>query len=240
MTTPERLRRRQRIESTLVAILCVLLVASTLVIRADETEDDRALQLQADRNSAIVDCLTSYAADLTDALRDRDTVNKTATAAEKEWVSTFLRLVEDQTPPSDAREQFITASQRYKRIIDELQRTEAVNPYPEISECLNEAVTDAAMAYVLSAYSPTRRAVTCMGRPVTIRGGRGDDVITGTDGNDVIRTFRGKDIVSAGRGRDAICGGRGNDIINGGQQRDEARGNRGVDFCIQVEVARSC
>jgi hypothetical protein len=69
----------------------------------------------------------------------------------------------------------------------------------------------------------------CAGRPVTIEGTAGNDVLVGTrapdvidgrGGNDVIRGKGGDDIICGGPGRDRIFPGGGNDIVRGGRDVD--------------------
>lgn len=189
---------------------------------------------QADRNQVVVSCLTSWVADLTDALQDRDVVNNTARAAQRETWREIHRWLTDETPDPN-RVEMIRAIDRFLIILRRLDRTTAINPYPEIDRCLTPSEIRAAMLLV-SAHPVAQ----CFGRPVTIRGSSQKDVIHGTDGADVIRGFRGDDLIHAGAGNDLICGGRGQDTLNGGQDRDSARGQRGSDFCIQVEKPRSC
>lgn len=198
-----------------------------------------AVSAQADRNTAIAACLTTYAGDLTDALQDRDVIIKTARAAEREVWRTFLRLIDSEESPPDARQTMVRAIERYQEILRRLQRTDAINPYPDIAECLSaEAAAAATLTYRLMSYHP--RKTTCYGLQATIRGSLGDDVIHGTDKGDVIRAYGGNDIIHGAKGNDYICGGRGDDTINGGQDYDRARGQRGSDFCVQVEAPRSC
>jgi hypothetical protein len=56
----------------------------------------------------------------------------------------------------------------------------------------------------------------CDGRPATIVGTPGDDVIVGTPGPDVIAARDGNDIVWGLAGDDVICGGPGSDLLVGG------------------------
>jgi len=90
---------------------------------------------------------------------------------------------------------------------------------------------------------------TCAGLDVTILGGSGPDVLTGTPGDDVILAGDGPDVVVAGGGDDVICGGpgadsldggpgndriigeEGNDTISGGGGKDRLIGGRGADVC---------
>jgi len=73
---------------------------------------------------------------------------------------------------------------------------------------------------------------------LTVRGGAGDDMITGGpfrdrlrggSGNDVIRGAQGNDRIWGNSGRDTILGGSGNDRLRGGTGRDIIRGNSGDD-----------
>jgi Ca2+-binding RTX toxin-like protein len=79
---------------------------------------------------------------------------------------------------------------------------------------------------------------TCNGKPATIVGTTGVDVITGTSAADVIVTGHGRDWITAGAGNDTICtgpgrdvirSGTGNDTINAGPARDILLGGTGND-----------
>jgi VCBS repeat-containing protein len=79
---------------------------------------------------------------------------------------------------------------------------------------------------------------TCNGRPATIVGTAGVDVLTGTSGPDVIVAGSGRDWITAGSGDDTICsgaardiirGGDGNDTVNAGPDRDVVLGGVGND-----------
>ncbi len=78
----------------------------------------------------------------------------------------------------------------------------------------------------------------CNGRPATIVGTAGNDVLRGTSGADVIVGLGGNDIIEGLAGADIICGGAGddliragwgNDVVLAGQGRDVVRGSRGND-----------
>lgn len=56
--------------------------------------------------------------------------------------------------------------------------------------------------------------------PVTLRGGAGDDVLTGGSKNDVILGEDGDDVLSGGDGKDTILGGFGDDELNGDAGND--------------------
>lgn len=78
----------------------------------------------------------------------------------------------------------------------------------------------------------------CNGKPATILGTAGDDVLRGTSGadvivalggNDTIDGLAGNDVICAGNGNDVIRAGWGNDVVFGGNGRDVVRGSRGND-----------
>jgi Ca2+-binding RTX toxin-like protein len=69
----------------------------------------------------------------------------------------------------------------------------------------------------------------CAGRPATIVGSPGDDVIGGTAGPDVIAGRGGSDVIMGLGGNDRICGGRGDDNLAGGGDDDRLRGDGGRD-----------
>ncbi|HSG79152.1 MAG TPA: CapA family protein, partial [Acidimicrobiia bacterium] len=63
-------------------------------------------------------------------------------------------------------------------------------------------------------------AASCGGRPATIVGTDGDDVLVGTDGPDVIAGRGGRDIIWGRGGDDILCGGPGMDVLLGGPGAD--------------------
>jgi len=70
---------------------------------------------------------------------------------------------------------------------------------------------------------------TAPGRPCTIRGTDGPDVLTGTSGADVICAGAGDDRVSGRGGDDVIVGGDGDDTLLGGAGHDLLQGGWGSD-----------
>jgi len=70
---------------------------------------------------------------------------------------------------------------------------------------------------------------TCRGRPATILGTDGNDVITGTPGPDVIVGLGGNDVIDALDGDDVVCGGEGRDSVRGGPGKDKLDGQDGDD-----------
>jgi len=71
--------------------------------------------------------------------------------------------------------------------------------------------------------------VQCLGRPVTMTGTSGNDVLTGTPKRDVIRALGGDDVIDALGGNDRVCAGAGNDRVNGRSGRDVVAGGAGND-----------
>lgn len=75
----------------------------------------------------------------------------------------------------------------------------------------------------------TVTAPLCFGRPATIFGTDGNDLIFGTDGNDVIAALGGDDSINGLGGHDRICGGEGADTVIGGSGNDRLSGGAGPD-----------
>lgn len=78
-----------------------------------------------------------------------------------------------------------------------------------------------------------------------LRGGSGDDRLTGGLGSDVLRGGSGADRLSGGLGSDVLYGNGGADTLDaqdGGQGNDIARGGRGSDSCTadRRDVRRFC
>jgi Ca2+-binding RTX toxin-like protein len=65
--------------------------------------------------------------------------------------------------------------------------------------------------------------------PVTMRGGPGDDTLSGGSGPDKLIGGAGDDDLSGHAGNDLIFGGSGNDTISGGSGNDMLRGGPGKD-----------
>lgn len=80
------------------------------------------------------------------------------------------------------------------------------------------------------------RAVSCEGRPATVLGTMGDDVLEGTDGDDVIVARGGDDVVTAWAGDDVVCGGDGDDTIDAGYGRDRVWGGDGDDRLVGPDL----
>ena len=71
---------------------------------------------------------------------------------------------------------------------------------------------------------------TCAGRPATIVGTAGNDVIYGTVGDDVIVTGAGRDWIRARAGNDVICAGVAPDVVSGGDGEDIVDTGTGRDI----------
>jgi Ca2+-binding RTX toxin-like protein len=69
----------------------------------------------------------------------------------------------------------------------------------------------------------------CAGKPVTIGGTAGNDVLTGTAGADVISSGAGNDEIKGLKGKDLECGGNGKDTLRGGKGKDKLLGEAGKD-----------
>ncbi|MCU0281620.1 MAG: proprotein convertase P-domain-containing protein [Acidimicrobiia bacterium] len=70
---------------------------------------------------------------------------------------------------------------------------------------------------------------TCDGKPATILGTSGDDILTGGSGDDVILGREGNDTINGGDGADTICGNKGDDTLDGGNGQDALFGGNGRD-----------
>ena len=91
-------------------------------------------------------------------------------------------------------------------------------------------VTIPASAGAVDPQSTVKR--TCAGRPATIAGTAGRDLLRGTRRADVIAALGGNDRVEGLRGNDLVCGGAGRDRLLGGRGSDRLIGGRGRDTCL--------
>ncbi len=89
---------------------------------------------------------------------------------------------------------------------------------------------DFALARYQSSVVPEN--LTCQGRPPTVIGTPGDDILVGTEGNDVIHGLEGNDTIIAQGGDDIVCGGTGDDLIFGGPGGDVIEGGDGIDQLV--------
>lgn len=195
-------------------------------------------KVAAAKNTALIGCLTDYAAAMTDALQDRDAIAVLARGASVELWKTFRDLLVDPPAGDAGREVFLNALRTYLRTLAQVSRTADINPYPDLVGCL-EGIGVNEPGFKLAAYSVPNRSY-CLNRRVTIKGSRHDDIIHGTDGPDVIRTYGGSDLIVSGAGRDLICAGWGQDFINAGRGYDAARCGPGRDSAQQTEKRRNC
>ena len=241
MTTPERIRRRQRIETTLVVIAMILVGVQQVYFNLDERAEDRANEAaeRADdeRREAELACVTSYALDLTDALRDRDAVATVTRGAQIELWVTFGDLVENPRPAPKARGTFLAAKDDFLRTLRRLDSTVSLNPYPDPRECFKAIKPVGELAIRLVAYHGVKL---CFGQKPTIRGTKNGDVLQGTNRRDVIVSFSGPDLIVAAGRRDRICSGPGADVVNGGRGFDRVNCGKGVDLVQSVEYRKRC
>jgi Ca2+-binding RTX toxin-like protein len=70
---------------------------------------------------------------------------------------------------------------------------------------------------------------TCAGKPVTVGGTAGNDLLAGTAGADVIAGGAGNDKITGLAGKDTVCAGDGKDKVNGGKGNDNLLGQGGQD-----------
>lgn len=201
-----------------------------------------ATKAQATRNTAIVKCVTDWVRDETDALQDRDGVNKAARAASRDLWKSIRGLT--AVPPTNSREVLLASIDRYMKILGRVDRNELVNPYPEIADCLQDVTaTEPILALGFQTVGFTmapRYDDSCFGRRITIRGTFGDDNIHGTDGPDVIFAYSGSDLIIGGKGNDYVCARFGDDTVIGGQGFDYVDCGGGDDVALQSERARYC
>jgi len=245
---------------SVVVLLAVVLPGMVRIEQLTNNLDDQAeqvqaqadaIQAQADRNSRIATCLTNYATELTDALLDRDTVNKIGRAASAELWGKIRSWT--QHPGTGRTEDLVDAIKRYEDVLDRISRTAAINPYPDVSACLTAADPGSVTFKLVAYHEPGHKLYGrreesagrgwddfCLGRRVTIRGTRGDDVIHGTDGPDVIFAYGGDDLALSGKGRDRICARWGDDTINAGKGFDRVACGHGYDFALQAERTVGC
>ncbi|MDQ3940562.1 MAG: hypothetical protein M3238_04335, partial [Actinomycetota bacterium] len=96
------------------------------------------------------------------------------------------------------------------------------------------AASGVVLVFPLFLQIPAAAAPTCLGRPATIVGTKGHDVLRGTDGPDVITGLGGADVIRGGGGDDFLCGGSGDyygeyrpEVVNGGEGSDTLAGGKG-------------
>ncbi|MGQ0595597.1 MAG: hypothetical protein ACT4QB_24065 [Gammaproteobacteria bacterium] len=101
--------------------------------------------------------------------------------------------------------------------------------FHRLSSVVNSGA-DFALARYQSSVVPEN--LTCQGRPPTVIGTPGDDILVGTEGNDVIHGLEGNDTIIAQGGDDIICGGPGDDLVFGGPGGDAIEGGDGIDELV--------
>jgi hypothetical protein len=108
--------------------------------------------------------------------------------------------------------------------------------FESVADNLDPADTDTLSDIYVKELEP--RVPTCDGRPATVVGTAGNDLILGTPRRDVIAAFGGADTIHGGGGNDLVCGdggndhvfgGTGNDVVTGGAGDDAVRGGKGND-----------
>lgn len=109
---------------------------------------------------------------------------------------------------------------------------ETIHPAPYTAK-LRGQTADASLVewssqLIVVAPEPTPQ-VECAGRPATIVGTAGDDILRGTSRADVIAGLAGNDEITGLAGDDVICAGPGADIVRGGAGADQILGQGGRD-----------
>ena len=101
--------------------------------------------------------------------------------------------------------------------------------YGQVVDVTVDAGDLAGNSMATDSYSFTVIVPVCLGRPATIIGTPGDDILTGTPGDDVIVGLEGDDVILARAGHDIVCAGPGDDFIRGRRGNDRLYGGRGQD-----------
>jgi Ca2+-binding RTX toxin-like protein len=89
---------------------------------------------------------------------------------------------------------------------------------------------------------PGQAPPTCDGKPATIVGASGGDILKGTpgpdvivaggqDGDDSVKGNGGNDVICGNGSHDGLMGGPGNDILLGQKGKDALDGGKGKDLC---------
>ena len=106
MTTPERLRRRQRIESAMIAVLAVCLVAATLYFTA-----------RSDRQQA---CMRAFIDSSSDTSEVRAKLNERESEATRRVIQTALSV--------QTAEELVQVRSEYNREIARIAKARKANP----------------------------------------------------------------------------------------------------------------
>lgn len=115
MTTPERIRRRQRIETALVAATMVLSAVSMFVLSLENERQD--------------DCVTEQITDLTDALNARSESTGRLNEATAEVINSFVQAAQRPDDP-DNRTPILKALNDYAEVRADVRESRRENPFP--------------------------------------------------------------------------------------------------------------
>jgi hypothetical protein len=115
VTTPERIRRRQRIETALVAATMVLSAVSMFVLSLENEEQD--------------DCVTEQITDLTDALNARSDSTGRLNEATAEVINSFVKAAQRPDDP-DNRTPILKALNDYAEVRADVRESRRENPFP--------------------------------------------------------------------------------------------------------------
>lgn len=123
MTTPEKLRRRQRIETALVGLLMVVVgVTQYINDREDNRQDAEAAAARA--------CLAKQITSLTDALNARSAPAGSLNEATGDVLDSFVAAAEAQKKGKDNSTEILAALNHYAEVRAEVRKSRAENPFP--------------------------------------------------------------------------------------------------------------
>lgn len=223
----------------LLALIVFVLAVIPGFYSADQA--NRGLEAEVTRAQAQNACLLDYSTQLAAALNDRDGVNLVARGEAQELWKKLGRLTGNPAP--DARQRFLDAIDRYVRILNQLDKTTRLNPYPDPSACFAPTGQNPNVRLMSAASDPGKPGHwddLCWGSRVTIYATYQSDVIIGTDGDDVIFGYSGDDVIVAGKGNDKVCSRWGEDIVNAGQGHDRVNCGGDRDTTQKAEEIRQC
>lgn len=112
VTTPEKFRRRQRIEGTLLVLLGVFTILVSLYFRGQDAQQDK--------------CFSRIVTAQNDVSAIRSKLNEQESHATRRIISSALT--------ADSRRDIIKARQRYFRDLDRIDRRREANPVLQLPE----------------------------------------------------------------------------------------------------------
>lgn len=127
MTTPERLRRRQRIETALVGLVMVVVGLSQYTAAQDRKE-------QARIDTAQEQCVAKQVTEITEALNARSESSGRLNDATADVLDSFVGAAAAKKEGTQTEEErsrpIIKALERYAEVRDEVKKSRKNNPFP--------------------------------------------------------------------------------------------------------------